>query len=356
VSLLVYRISKLTQNNCILDRVSLHLPKGYLGALLGPSGSGKSSLLRVIAGLDLPSNGSVWLNGKNVTNIAPQYRNMGFVFQNFALFKHMNVRDNIGFGLTLRNVSKDLITNRVLYLLDALRISDIALQYPNQLSGGQKQRVALARSLAIQPEFLLLDEPFKALDNELRRYLSKWLTNFVKTKGITTIMVTHDQQEAVSMADEILVFKEGRLVQQGDPQNIYDWPINKFVGSFFGPQIEVPQNILYNNSSWQSKFVLNNPQSLWLSKLANLENDQSIMCIRPYEIHLQTKSSREDFVVKIQAIFYKINFIEMYLFMPFLSKVFKIQLGYPAFNKLNIKSLQQDLFLTFRTGLISKLQ
>jgi sulfate/thiosulfate transport system ATP-binding protein len=355
VSLLVYKISKLTQNNCILDRVSLHLPKGYLGALLGPSGSGKSSLLRVIAGLDRPNNGSVWLNGKNVTNIAPQYRNMSFVFQNFALFKHMNVKENISFGLSLRNVSKDLIKNRVIYLLDALRISDIALQYPNQLSGGQKQRVALARSLAIQPEFLLLDEPFKALDNELRRYLSKWLTNFVKTKAITTIMVTHDQHEAVSMADEILVFKEGRLVQQGDPQNIYDWPINKFVGTFFGPQIEVPQNILYNNSSWQSKFVLNNPPSFWISKLANLQNDRSIMCIRPYEVHLQTESSTEDFIVKIETILYKINFVEIYLLMPFLSKVFTIQLGYPAFNNLNIKSLQQRLFLTFRTDLVPKL-
>ena len=350
MSLLVYKISKLTQNNRILDRVSLHLPKGHFGALLGPSGSGKSSLLRVIAGLDLPNHGSVWLNGKNVTNIAPQYRNMSFVFQNFALFKHMNVQDNISFGLKLRNISKELINNRLIYLLDALRISDIALQYPNQLSGGQKQRVALARSLAIQPEFLLLDEPFKALDNELRKYLSKWLLNFVKTKAITTIMVTHDQQEAVSMSDEILVFKEGRLVQQGEPQNIYDWPINEFVGSFFGPEIEIPQNILYKNSSWKSKFVSNNPKSIWASKLANLQDDSSIMRIRPYEVHLQKEPSTEDFIVKITTILYKINFVELYLFMPFLAKVHKIQLGYPAFNKLNIKSVKQNLFLSFRSN------
>jgi sulfate transport system ATP-binding protein len=247
MSILVYKLSKsLGEDLKILDRVSLYVPKGSLAALLGPSGSGKSSLLRCIAGLDLSLNGSVWLNGRNVTNVAPQYRKMGFVFQNYALFKHMTVQENIEFGLKLRRLSSQNITSKVNYLLNTLRIKDIASQYPFQLSGGQKQRVALARSLAIEPEFLLLDEPFRALDGELRRFLSKWLKSYIRSNKITTLMVTHDQKEAISMADEIMVLKDGRLVQQGRPQVLYDQPMNQFVGRFLGSFIQTP-HITFSN-------------------------------------------------------------------------------------------------------------
>ena len=166
MSLLIYKISKWIQNDYILDRISFYLPKGCLAALVGPSGSGKSTLLRVIAGLETDMSGSIWLNERESTHIPIQYRQMGFVFQNFALFQHMTVTENIAFGLKLRYLSPYEIHTRVTYLLEALRITDIALQYPHQLSGGQKQRVALARSLAVEPQFLLLDEPFKALDSE----------------------------------------------------------------------------------------------------------------------------------------------------------------------------------------------
>nr|YP_009258473.1 putative transport protein [Netrium digitus]ANI25473.1 putative transport protein [Netrium digitus] len=242
-SILVYKISKLINNVPILDRVSLYVPKASLSILLGPSGSGKSSLLRMIAGLDTPTNGSIWLNGRDATHIPVQYRRMGFVFQNYALFNHMTVKENIFFGLRLRTLGWQQIESRINYLLDSLRIKDIASQYPSQLSGGQKQRVALARSLAIQPEFLLLDEPFGALDGELRRHLNKWFKHYLKSNKITTIMVTHDQKEAVSMADEILILREGRLAQQAEPRILYDQPIDRFVGKFLGPLIEAPKKI-----------------------------------------------------------------------------------------------------------------
>ena len=268
MSLLVSKLSKIYNQKLILDRINCYVSKGCLAVLVGPSGSGKSSLLRVIAGLDKPSYGNVWLNGKEVTNFETQYRNMGFVFQNFALFKHMNVRENIGFGLKLRKLSSQQIRSRIDFCLENLRIKDISLQYPSQLSGGQKQRVALARSLAIQPNFLLLDEPFGALDGELRRYLSKWLKNYVKINEITTIMVTHDQKEAISMADEILILKDGHLVQQGEPRAVYDRPINQFVANFLGALIQTPQK-----TDPISKKKVNNSvffsDPVWLPTIAN---------------------------------------------------------------------------------------
>jgi sulfate/thiosulfate transport system ATP-binding protein len=280
MSILVYKLSKsLGENLKILDRVSLYVPQGSLAALLGPSGSGKSSLLRCIAGLDLSLNGSIWLNGRNVTNMAPQYRKMGFVFQNYALFKHMTVKENIEFGLKLRKLSSQNINSRVNYLLNTLRIKDIASQYPFQLSGGQKQRVALARSLAIEPEFLLLDEPFRALDGELRRFLSKWLKSYLRSNKITTLMVTHDQKEAISMADEIMILKDGRLVQQGKPQVLYDQPVNQFVGRFLGPLIPTT-HINYesknNNMNFENIIQKLAADSVWSRTFANRPIENSL--------------------------------------------------------------------------------
>lgn len=345
MSILLYKISKLSNNKCILDRVSLYLPKGALAALLGPSGSGKSSLLRVIAGLDLPSKGSLWLNGRDATKIPIQYRNMGFVFQNFSLFKHMNVRENISFGLELRNISKSSIEKRVTYLLGALHISDISSQYPHQISGGQKQRVALARSLAIEPDFLLLDEPFKALDNQLRTYLSKWLRDYVKTKGITTLMVTHDPQEAILIADEILVFQQGHLVQQGEPKFIYDHPINTFVAQFFGPLIELPKQIQSDFSI--SNTSLNTVQSVfpWLEKVYCVCIDKSAYFLRPYEFHLQNGFDLEALIVHISSITYRKKVIEIELEISSLFVKFKIQIGYTFFREWNIDFLDNIMYL-----------
>jgi sulfate transport system ATP-binding protein len=241
VSILVYKVSKLLGEHFALDRISFYVPTGSLVTLLGPSGSGKSTLLRVITGLDIPISGSIWFHKKNVTYNPVQFRKIGFVFQNSALFNYMNVQENICFGLKLRKLSDQHISAKVNYLLDSLRIKEILFQYPSQLSGGQKQRVALARSLVVHPEFLLLDEPFGALDGELRRHLTKWLKEYLRINQITTIMVTHDQKEALSIADQILILTQGQLVQQGEPKILYDQPIDQFVATFLGSVIERPK-------------------------------------------------------------------------------------------------------------------
>nr|YP_636486.1 probable transport protein [Zygnema circumcarinatum]AAX45808.1 probable transport protein [Zygnema circumcarinatum] len=353
MSFLVYKVSKLSNNERILDRISLYVPKGSLAALLGPSGSGKSSLLRVIAGLDKPTYGSIWLNGRDATYVPAQYRKMGFVFQSFALFQHMNVIDNICFGLKLRKLSEEQITARVDYFLDSLRITDIAFQYPSQLSGGQKQRVALARSLAVQPEFLLLDEPFGALDGELRRHLSKWLKHYLKINRITAIMVTHDQKEAVSMADEILVLKHGHLVQQGEARAVYDQPINRFVGNFLGTLIEAPkipfslQTVFKNINSFAVDPV-------WSHTLDNRSVDKYKFFVRPHELHLQSQADLEASLAIVENITYKRYVVQLELFVPAFEWKLTLQLGYNAFQNLNIRSLSQQLYVKPRPKVLQR--
>jgi sulfate transport system ATP-binding protein len=346
MSILVYKLSKSVGKDKILDRVSLYVPQGCLAALLGPSGSGKSSLLRCIAGLDLSLDGSVWLNGRNVTQISPQYRKMGFVFQNYALFKHMTVQENIEFGLRLRKFSSQNIRNKVHYLLNVLRIKDIASQYPFQLSGGQKQRVALARSLAIEPEFLLLDEPFRALDAELRRYLSKWLKSYLRTNQITTLMVTHDQKEAISMADEIMILKDGRLVQQGKPQILYDQPVNQFVGRFLGPLIATPdidQNKFNINEEMTQKLA---SHPVWGRTFANRSIEKSLFFFRSHEVSLRKNlDDYESSIAFVQKIIYGKDLVQLELFILEFEWKIIIEIGYQSFNELNIQFYNDAIFI-----------
>lgn len=217
-----------------LDDVSLHIPQGSLTALLGPSGSGKSTLLRTIAGLDQPDSGQVIFNGQDVTALAPQDRGIGFVFQHYAAFKHMTVRDNVGFGLSIRKKPSHEIDKRVDELLEIVGLAGYQNRYPAQLSGGQRQRLALARALAVNPKVLLLDEPFGALDAKVRENLRVWLRNLHEEFTITTILVTHDQEEALDVADRIAVLNKGRIEQVGSPTQLYDNPENEFVLSFLG--------------------------------------------------------------------------------------------------------------------------
>ena len=218
-----------------LAEVSLDIPDGELTALLGPSGSGKSTLLRIVAGLETPDSGSVWLNNREVTHITPQQRGVGFVFQHYAPFKHMTVFDNVAFGLSIRKVSKDEIRRRVHELLRLVQIDQFADRYPAQLSGGQRQRMALARALAVEPEVLLLDEPFGALDARVRKELRSWLRKLHDETHVTTVFVTHDQEEAMDVADRIVVMDHGRIEQEGSPRDLYERPANQFVMSFIGP-------------------------------------------------------------------------------------------------------------------------
>jgi sulfate transport system ATP-binding protein len=218
-----------------LDDASIEVPSGSLTALLGPSGSGKSTLLRVIAGLERPESGMVALDGVDVTRQAAQKRGVGFVFQHYAAFKHMTVRENVAFGLKVRKRPRAEIRDRVDELLELVQIAGWADHYPAQLSGGQRQRMALARALAVEPKVLLLDEPFGALDARVRKDLRAWLRRLHDEMHVTTIFVTHDQEEAMEIADQIVLMNHGRIEQAGGPRELYEEPANEFVMGFVGP-------------------------------------------------------------------------------------------------------------------------
>ncbi|MEB3326705.1 MAG: TOBE-like domain-containing protein [Synechococcus sp.] len=226
-----------------VDNVSLDVDTGSLVALLGPSGSGKSTLLRLIAGLEEADAGRVWITGEEATSRSVQERQVGFVFQHFALFKHRTVRQNVGFGLELRGWQHDAIRRRVDELLELVQLQGYGSRYPSQLSGGQRQRVALARALAVQPRVLLLDEPFSALDAKVRKELRAWLRNLHDEMHVTTVIVTHDQEEAMEVADKIVVMNEGRIEQIGSPAEIYDQPASPFVMSFVGAVNVLPPHV-----------------------------------------------------------------------------------------------------------------
>ena len=218
-----------------LDGVSVDVPSGSLTALLGPSGSGKSTLLRVIAGLETPDEGKVVLAGEDVTRVAPQERGVGFVFQHYAAFKHMTVWENVAFGLKIRRRPRAEVKQRVSELLELVQLARLGDRYPAQLSGGQRQRMGLARALAVDPKVLLLDEPFGALDARVRKELRLWLRRLHDETHTTTVIVTHDQEEAMEVADCVVVMNAGRIEQTAPPRELYDNPANEFVMSFVGP-------------------------------------------------------------------------------------------------------------------------
>jgi sulfate transport system ATP-binding protein len=228
-------VSKRFGDFVALDDVSIEVPDGSLTALLGPSGSGKSTLLRVIAGLESPDTGTVCISGTNATTLPAQKRDVGFVFQHYAAFKHMTVHQNVAFGLKIRTRPKADIDRRVKELLDLVHLSGLSHRYPTQLSGGQRQRMALARALAVEPKVLLLDEPFGALDARVRKDLRVWLRRLHDEVHVTTIFVTHDQEEAMDIAEQIVVMNDGRVEQIGEPRDLYEHPANEFVMGFVGP-------------------------------------------------------------------------------------------------------------------------
>lgn len=247
-----------------VDNVSLDVDTGSLVALLGPSGSGKSTLLRLIAGLEEADAGRVWITGEEATTRSVQERQVGFVFQHFALFKHRTVRQNVGFGLELRGWKHDAIRRRVDELLELVQLQGFGNRYPSQLSGGQRQRVALARALAVQPRVLLLDEPFSALDAKVRKELRAWLRNLHDEMHVTTVIVTHDQEEAMEVADKIVVMNQGRIEQIGTPAEIYDQPASPFVMSFVGAVNVLPSHV----------------------RLAANDNQEGELFIRPHDLEL----------------------------------------------------------------------
>lgn len=271
----IAHISRSFNHQVVLNDVSLNVQPCELLALLGPSGSGKTTLLRLIAGLDTPDKGQITIGEDNATTRHPTERGVGFVFQHYALFRHMSVFENIAFPLRIRKTPKAVIQNKVTELLKLIQLENLASRYPAQLSGGQRQRVALARALASQPRVLLLDEPFGALDAVVRRELRRWLRQLHKDMNITTIFVTHDQEEAFDLADRVVIMKDGKICQQGTPIEIYRYPANAFVHEFLGESNAIAVNINANHVTSMDHLTFG---------LADMPDGPATLYIRPHHI------------------------------------------------------------------------
>jgi sulfate transport system ATP-binding protein len=272
VGIVVENVSKQFGSFQAVAQVNLEIQSGSLVALLGPSGSGKSTLLRLISGLEMPDTGKIILTGKDATYQSVQERNIGFVFQHYALFKHLTVRKNIAFGLEIRKAPQKKIQGKVEQLLELVQLSGLGDRYPSQLSGGQRQRVALARALAVEPNVLLLDEPFGALDAKVRKDLRAWLRRLHDEVHVTTVFVTHDQEEAMEVADEIVVMNKGQVEQVGTPAQIYDHPASAFVMSFIGPVNVLPSSAkIFQSSGFESTHpeTFLRPQDIIIETVAN---------------------------------------------------------------------------------------
>jgi len=272
VGIVVENVSKQFGSFQAVEQVNLEIQSGSLVALLGPSGSGKSTLLRLISGLETPDTGKIFLTCKDATDQSVQERNIGFVFQHYALFKHLTVRKNIAFGLEIRKAPKKKIQGKVEQLLELVQLSGLGDRYPSQLSGGQRQRVALARALAVEPNVLLLDEPFGALDAKVRKDLRAWLRRLHDEVHVTTVFVTHDQEEAMEVSDEIVVMNKGKVEQVGTPAQIYDHPASAFVMSFIGPVNVLPSSAkIFQSSGFESAHpeTFLRPQDIIIENVAN---------------------------------------------------------------------------------------
>ena len=281
--ILVENISRSFGSFQAVDGINLEIASGSLVALLGPSGSGKSTLLRLIAGLETPDSGKIEIDGRDVTHKSVRSRGIGFVFQHYALFKHMTIRQNIAFGLELQKASKAKVRAKVEELLSLVQLQGLGDRYPSQLSGGQRQRVALARTLAVEPQILLLDEPFGALDAKVRKELRATLRRLHEQVNVTTIFVTHDQEEAMELADRIVVINKGRVEQVGTPAEIYDRPATAFVMSFVGPVNVLPStsNIFHHQS------------------FTSLDSQ---VFLRPHDVLIQTEPEETSVLAKINRI------------------------------------------------------
>jgi sulfate transport system ATP-binding protein len=280
MSITVSDVTKKFGTFTALDRVSVEVKEGELLALLGPSGSGKTTLLRVIAGLEQPDAGSVRHSDEDVTRRAVKDRNFGFVFQHYALFKHMTVFENVAFGLRVRHWKPAAVAERVKELLHLVRLENLAERYPAQLSGGQRQRIALARALAPRPAVLLLDEPFGALDARVRAELRAWLRKLHDEVPVTTIFVTHDQEEAFEVADRVVVMNAGRVEQHGTPDEVFEHPANEFVMDFLG-QVNVFHGRVHDGKATFGELVFDVPGSR--------ASGPTKVFVRPHELELETQ-------------------------------------------------------------------
>ena len=302
----VKSISKYFGKFCAVDNVSFEVAEGELVALLGPSGSGKSTILRVIAGLETPDSGEVFITGRDVTTLNTQQRKVGFVFQHYALFKHMTVQKNIAFGLEIQKRPKKFIADKVNELINLVKLQGYERQYPAQLSGGQRQRVALARTLATEPSVLLLDEPFGALDLKVRQNLAAWLKELHDKLHITSVFVTHDQSEAIEISDKIVVINRGKVEQVGDAHEVYEYPESRFVASFIG-QVNVIDAFIQD-----SRIVIKDTRIAMDNKGSDTpEGCEIVLLVRPEDIMLRENPGSNALPCKIQNIHYRGSFYEL---------------------------------------------
>jgi sulfate/thiosulfate transport system ATP-binding protein len=321
VGIALENISKSFESFQAVDCVNLEISPGSLIALLGPSGSGKSTLLRLIAGLETPDRGRIWLAGTDATKQSVKERNIGFVFQNYALFKHLTVRQNIAFGLEIRGSASAQIDKKVAELLELIQLAGLGDRYPAQLSGGQRQRVALARALAIDPQVLLLDEPFAAVDARVRKDLRGWLRRLHDGYHVTTVFVTHDQAEAMEVADKIVIMNKGRIEQVGTPAEIYDNPANAFVMGFISRV-----NIL--------------PSSSNIFQANGLESTNSPIFLRPEDIAIETRSNTTNVSAKVNRLIHLGSEIQAELALDD-GQVIMAHLTREHFDRLQLEPQQQ---------------
>ncbi len=282
MSITATNVSKRFGDFVALENVSLDCPAGQLVALLGPSGSGKTTLLRIIAGLETPDSGTVLFRDDDITRHSAKDRNVGFVFQHYALFKHMTVFENVAFGLRVRKASEEKIRNRVMELLKLVRLEEKANRYPSELSGGQKQRIALVRALAPDPKVLLLDEPFGALDAKVRTELRTWLRRFHDEFHVTSIFVTHDQEEAFEVADRVVVMNRGKIEQNGTPIEVFEHPATAFVMDFLGNVNKLPVRVEDGRALLGERGTVELPAKLF----GTAENGRIDAYIRPHELDI----------------------------------------------------------------------
>ncbi len=335
MSIQAFNIHKTFGSYKALEDVSLNVEEGKLVSLLGPSGSGKTTLLRILAGLehqDPGKGGKILFHGNDVTTTAPGKRGIGFVFQHYALFKHMTIEKNVAFGLHAKKrdqrPSEDAIRLRVKELLELVQLDGLQNRYPSELSGGQRQRIALARALAVDPAVLLLDEPFGALDAKVRKDLRSWLRTFQKEIKITTVFVTHDQEEALELADQVVVMNNARIEQVGDPQDVYDHPVSPFVIEFLG-----------NVNKFTAGVRTENPHS-----------ENSVLYVRPHDVVIkkpEENQSQYALKAKILHIFTAGNYGRVTLERDQTNELFEAELSRADIRELNLYA-GQDVAILFR--------
>ncbi|MBK8676083.1 MAG: sulfate/molybdate ABC transporter ATP-binding protein [Cellvibrionales bacterium] len=336
MSIEIRNVSKQFGNFRALENVSLDVPTGELVALLGPSGCGKTSLLRIIAGMETPNIGSIYFHGADTTHADVRERQVGFVFQHYALFRHMTVFENVAFGLRVRpkktRPSEAEIHRRVHELLSLVQLDWLANRYPPQLSGGQRQRIALARALAVEPKVLLLDEPFGALDANVRKELRRWLRRLHDELHITSVFVTHDQEEALEVADRIVVMNKGKIEQIGTPEQIYDEPASPFVYQFIG-------NVNLFHSRVRDGFARIGASEIPVEEHAHVEDAHATAYVRPHDIEIQREpGNNAAFRVKVVHIHTIGSVVHLELHSEDESEVIEAELSRERFRELSLQN------------------